>query len=138
MDTLFRHTRHFIQRNASYENGVLVVALLIASSLVWNTVGALGKNFELQQRVDLLATEIDLFKLENETLEFQKKYYESDEYIELSARERLGKSLPGEKVLILPPVKAIPEEKDTAQPARISDRSNFDQWMYFFFGDKSR
>lgn len=135
---LFHRSRQFITRNATYENGVLVVAMLIALSLVWNTVSALGRNFELQQQVDLLQTENELFALENQTLEFQKKYYQSAEYIELSARERLGKSAPGEKVLMLPKAQEPAADAASGQVAQISERSNFDQWMYFLFSDKRR
>ena len=137
MDKLFHNIRNYVVHNANYENGVLLVALLIALSLLWNTVGALGRNFELQQQVDTLATEIEILHLENDTLRFQRLYYESSEYIELSARERLGKAAPGEKLIILPKVEE-PPETDEVPVSRLASQSNFDQWMYFFFGNKAR
>ena len=129
--------RH-IQPHLTLNNGVLVVALLVATSWVWSTIDAIGKNFKLQQQVDSLQQQIAVSELENKTLEFQKKYYESPEYLELSARERLNKANPGEKVLMLPvnTVRPVAEEHIAAPEVPITERSNFAQWMYFLFGNK--
>ena len=124
---------------ATLNNAVLLVALLIASTWVWSTIEAIQHNFKLQQQVDALSQQIALDELQNKTLQLQKSYYNSDQYLELSARERLGLAVPGEKVVILP----ANTVKSAAQPAAqastdttIADRSNFAQWMYFLFGKK--
>ncbi|HEU5187401.1 MAG TPA: hypothetical protein VFT87_02760, partial [Candidatus Saccharimonadales bacterium] len=64
--------------------------------------------------------------------------YATAEYIELNARERLNKAAPDEKVLILPPNTRHVDTPVTNTPVitPITERSNFDQWMYFLFGDK--
>lgn len=101
---------------------------------------AIQRNFKLQQQVDLLAQEIAVNELENQTLTLQNKYYKSAEYLELSARERLNKASPGEKVLILPPNTVEPAGAMRTQnpdDAPITQRSNFAQWMYFLFGRKN-
>lgn len=119
-------------------NGVLIVALLIAFSWVWSTIDAIQRNFKLQQQVDDLRQEIAVQELRNKTTEFQNKYYAGAEYQELSARERLNKAAPGEKVVILPP-NTVHSTDDQNAPAEtpIVERSNFAQWMYFLFGKKS-
>ena len=124
--------------HVNLNNGVLVVALLIAFSWVWSTIDAIGRNFKLQQQVDDLRQEIAVQELKNQTAEFQNKYYSSGEYQELSARERLNKAAPGEKVLILPPntVKSDGTQQQVPTETPIAERSNFAQWMYFLFGDK--
>jgi cell division protein FtsB len=118
-------------------NGVLVVALLVAFSWVWSTIDAIQRNFKLQQQVDDLHQEIAVQDLKNKSAEFQNKYYASSEYQELSARERLNKASPGEKVLILPPNTVHSDDKVQVQAETpIAERSNFAQWMYFLFGKK--
>lgn len=131
---MFKRIKPYLNLN----NGVLLVAVLIAVSWVWGTVEAIQRNFVLQQQVDTLAQELAFHELENETLEFHKKYYQTDEYLELSARERLNKAGAGEKVLILPPNTVKPAASEAAEPTitPIRDRSNFDQWSYFLFGHK--
>lgn len=129
-----RHWRSYV----TIQNGALALGLLIALSWVWGTVGTLSKNFELQQEVDQLDAKIELAKLQNQNLSYQKNYYTSSEYLELSARELLGKVAPGERVVILPDSSQV---KDTASMPQttlpVSERSNFSQWMQFFFGERA-
>jgi cell division protein FtsB len=123
---------------ATLNNGVLVVAILIASTWVWSTIEAIQHNFTLQQQVDALAQQIAVEELQNKTLQLQKAYYASDQYLELSARERLGVANPGEKLLVLPPntVKPLSHVVAPSNDVPITTRSNFAQWMYFLFGKK--
>lgn len=129
-----------LQRLKPYINlnsGVLLVALLITIGWVWGTIEAIQKNFALQQRVDTLTQEIAFHELENETLEFHKKYYQTNEYVELSVRERLNKANPGEKVVILPANTVAVVEEHPVRTQPLSERSNMEQWMYFLFGKKA-
>lgn len=134
-------TRFFnlhVRPRLTLNNGVLLVALLIAATWVWGTVAAIQRNFELQQQVDLMSQEIAIQELENKSQQLQNEYYSTSEYQELSARERLGKAAPGERLLILPPNKVgvTPEEQPEATGTPIAQRSNFAQWLYFLFGKK--
>jgi cell division protein FtsB len=124
--------RHLLTLN----NGAVVLALVIALGWLWGTVGSLQKNFILQQQVDAYDQEIEVLGIENQLLGFQSKYYQSDEYIELSARERLNKALPGEHLVILPPQPKVVQETGIA-PAAAPTSSNFEQWVRFFFGRKT-
>ena len=130
--SLIHRWRHY----ATLNNGAVVLALLIALGWLWGTVISLQKNFALQQQVDALDQDIEILKIENQTLGFQRKYYASDEYVELSVRERLNKSAAGEHLVILPPQPKV--EKTTASlRSSAPDTSNFEQWVRFFFGRKS-
>lgn len=124
---------------ATLNNGVLVVAILIASTWVWSTIEAIQHNFTLQQQVDALGQQIFVEDLQNKTLQLQKTYYQSDQYLELSAREHMGVANPGEKLVILPP-NTVQSQAATAAATNqepIANKSNFAQWMYFLFGKKS-
>ncbi len=120
-------------------NAVVLVAMLIATTWVWNTVIAIQRNFQLQQQVDAAAEQNAVLELENKTQDFENKYYASSEYLELSAREHLNKAGPGEKLLILPPNTVHQTGDDqtiSSDETPITERSNFAQWMYFLFGKK--
>jgi hypothetical protein len=88
--------------------------------------------------VDSIAQQIAVQELENKSQALQNQYYQSPEYLELSARERLNKAAPDEKLIMLPPNTVRPTPEETLQPAEvpITSRSNFAQWMYFLFGKK--
>ena len=126
-----------LKPHLNVNNGVLLVALLITVSWVWGTVGAIQQNFVLQQQVDSLGQEIAYQELENQTLVFENQYFQSNEYLEVSARDHLSLANPGEKLLLLPPATAHDSVPAGAAQTPISKRSNFQQWLYFLFGDKS-
>jgi cell division protein FtsB len=129
-----------LRPHLTLNNGVLLVALLITVTWMWGTVGAIQQNFVLQQQVDSLSQQIGYQDLENQTLAFENQYYNSNEYLELAARDHLSKANPGEKMLILPSTTASvasTTQQTTTVTIPITKRSNFQQWVYFLFGNKN-
>ena len=116
-------------------NVVVVAALLIALSWMWGTMEALQKNFSLQQEVDEQKQEVDLLRLETQNLEYEKRYFASDEFIELAARERLGLASPGEKMILLPE-NTVTDELTKQNEPHIQKQTNFQQWMNFLLGSR--
>jgi cell division protein FtsB len=120
------------------QNGTIVVAFIIATGWIWGTVQTLQKNFAYQQEVDTLTENVELEKLRNENLQYQQQYYRSAEFLELSARQRLGKANPGEKLIILPDSRDIKDPLSAPTSSQsVKKGNNLKQWMEFFFGDKS-
>jgi cell division protein FtsB len=134
----YRHHLNRAREHMTLNNGVLLVAVLIGSTWAWSTIEAIQRNFKLQQQVDSINQQIAVQDLENKSQALQNQYYQSPEYLELSARERLNKAAPDEKVIMLPGNKVLPspEEQLQATETPITSRSNFAQWMYFLFGKK--
>ena len=124
------------------QNVLFVLFVVLAVSLAWNTVNVITRNYELQQQVNELETEVQITELENENLKFNIAYYESDEFLELAAREKFSKAKPGERVLLLPKtgdVDLLPEpEKVSSEDQKPQYQENYDQWMYFLFGRQPR
>lgn len=133
IDNIKKRLEPFINLN----NMVLVVAVFITLSWLWGTIQAIQKNFILQQKVDDLKQEIAVDELENQTLQFQQKYLNSSEYLDLSARTHLNKALPGEKVVNLPPNTVATAQPKSNTTTGIKSRSNLEQWLYFLFGQKT-
>ena len=95
-------------------NVVIAAAILIAMSWAWGSIESMQKNYELQR----------------------SKYYQSEEYQELTIRQRTGKGLPGEKQLITQSFESATPAQKLASSAKRTD-SNFQQWMNFLFGGNS-
>lgn len=112
--------------------------LLVIFWLVVNSITAIQNNFQRQVELDNLRQQVALMQLENETAQFQNQYYQSDEYLDLQARELLDKAAPGEKLIILPPSqrRAPPPKEEPVYRTAMQDRSNIEQWFYFLFSDK--
>jgi hypothetical protein len=95
------------------------------------------RNYTLQQTLNRKNQELQLADLETESLKLEQQYFKTAEFQELAVRARLGKGLPGEKVLILP--KQVETDASAApgvnRPSvRTAPPSNFEQWMNFLFG----
>lgn len=131
------HSRLYeLQKYATLNNFVLGVAVFIALSWVWGSVDALGRNYRYQQQVDAERAQNQLLSLQNQNLQAEQSYLQSNEYLELAARATLNKALPGEKLLILP---ATQQSAQTpSRPSILAPlESNFSQWMDFLFGKHS-
>ncbi len=127
------HLIHIARRHLTLNNSVLIVAMVIVVASIWNTMLTLQRNFILQQKVNNLEQEIMLTQLEVDTLRLQQQYLQSAEYQELTARAKLGKAAPGEKVVNLPPLPKDDKVPSVLTPT-LDDSSNFQKWMRFFFG----
>lgn len=129
---LLSHYRHLL----TIQNAGLAIALLVAVSWVWGAVGTLQKNYQHQQQVDANSQKIAVMELQNQNLQFQQAYLKSDEFLELSARQKLGLAQPGEHLVMLPSSEGITDKVVTNVPsATVDEPDNFTRWLRFFFGE---
>ena len=115
----------------------MAVFTVLGVSMVWNTAGAIHRNYELQQQVNELEAEIALLEVENQNLIYSIEYYNTDTFLELEAREKFNKAKPGEKLALIPKDLTIKTETNsTPDQAReqAQFKSNFSAWMEFLFG----
>lgn len=136
---LIYHIRHnYITLN----NIVIVVAFSIAAGWVWGSLGVMQRNYDLQKDLDYKKLELQLAELQTANLELEGRYYKTNEYLELAAREDLGLVSPGESVLILPPNSEAAKAADTVVQAQVSplveQEGNITQWTNFLFGANSK
>ena len=84
-----------------------------------------------------------VLKLENENAALKNKYFETDQYLELAAREFLGLAAPGEKVLLISKEVALKHvdpklfEKAVSQTSpdnRSKVVKNLQEWRDFLLG----
>jgi cell division protein FtsB len=125
----------------TFNNVVIAAAFLIAASWVWGSLEVMQRNYTLQKEVDIKQRQLQLTKLQRDSLELQKRYYQTDEYKELAVRSTLGLVRPGEKLLILPDNSEEATAADTP-PQQTTVRSesspNLQQWLNFLFGGNSK
>lgn len=131
---------HLRWRYLTLNNVVLVIAFVIGVNWAWGSIEMMQRNYTLQRTLDLKQRQHTLAELENATLAFEQRYYESEEYKELAVRRYLGVANPGEKVLILPPNTPAAMEEQAVVPAAPAAEppSNFKQWMDFLLGSNRR
>lgn len=131
---------HIRWRYLTLNNVVLAIAFVIGANWAWGSIEMMQRNYTLQRTLDIKMREQTLAELENATLAFEQRYYESDEYKELAARQHLGLSSEGEKVLILPPTASneAPMENEERSDVATEKPSNIKQWIDFLSGNNRR
>jgi cell division protein FtsB len=121
-----------IKKHLTLNNTALIIALLLALSWAWSTINVLAKNYDLERQVEQARLDTDIMRLQNENLSLEQAYFQTSEYLELSARKLLNKSQPGEHLVILPRVEDRTPAVTTA--TAVVEKSNFEQWVDFLFG----
>jgi cell division protein FtsB len=122
-------------------NGFIVFGILVLL-VSWSGVSVIETNFELQKQVSKLEQQNQVAELENNNLKLQNQYYNSDQYLELTARRQFGKGQPGEKLLLVPESvarKYTVDIPDTTKQADVTPtltkplwQRNLESWINFF------
>lgn len=115
---------------------LFVVIVLLVS---WSGVKAIDANYRLQQQIATLDEQNKVQELENNNLKLQNDYYNSDQYLELSARQNFGLGAQGEAELVVPKNVALaytvpepkpPVPKPDSEPSTY--QRNIQAWVDFF------
>lgn len=126
---------------------VRVIGLLIFAVIVllvtWSGMKVMQTNYELQKREAELRQKNEINKLENENLRLKNTYYETDHYLELTARRQFNKAAPGEKLYLVPESvamsktvdlpKTTAEEIEQQRANKPKYQQNFEAWLDFLF-----
>ena len=79
-----------------------VVFVVIVLLISWSGVKAIQMNYNLQKQIATAKQENDVQQLQNNNLALQNEYYNSNQYLELQARQNFGLADPGEQELLVP------------------------------------
>ena len=136
LKTFFRRIKYALKHNyLSAENIVLLAAIIMCLTWTFQSIKAMSRNWELNDRLNTEQKALDYLKVEIETAELENEYYRTDEYQELAARRFLEKQLPGEKMVVLPENTEVAKNKhlkeSVATEIEEKDYSNFEKWMMF-------
>lgn len=123
---------------------MLYIFAFVVLAISWSTVRAVQKNYQLQKEIAVLQQENKLLELSNENTALQNQFFETDQFLELSARQNLGLAEPGEKVLVVPPsvaqryvdksLIASKEEANDQEQSKSDYMKNIESWRNFLLG----
>ena len=113
------------------------VLILLVS---WSGVKAIQTNYNLQKQISALQQQNDVQKLANDNLKLQNQYFNTNQYLELSARQNFSLAAPGEKEVLVPKTVALANtvnlglaaKKDEAVSKQPAYQRNFQDWVDFF------
>jgi cell division protein FtsL len=130
----------FISRLGDVRFAGQIVFVIIVLLISWSGIKTIQTNYSLQKKVSALQQQNDVQKLQNNNLALQNEYLNSNQYLELTARQNFGLAAPGEKELIVPANVALAYTTDSAMPPKVASASdqqpayqhNFESWVDFF------
>lgn len=119
----------------------LLVFVGVAILVSWSTISAIQTNYSLQKQISALQQQNEVLELKNNNQKLANQYYNTNQFLELSARRQFGKAAPNEKLFLVPKAVALAHTVDlkttaakTAEaPTHTSTyQHNFQAWMDFF------
>ena len=124
----------------------LCIFALIVIAIAWSTARTIQSNYDLQKQVSVLKQQNAVLELQNQNADLENKYYETNQYLDLAARQNLGLAAPGEQVLIVPNSVAMKYvdssivRNQAPAPAVVDKPSkyvkNVEDWRDFLLGRK--
>jgi cell division protein FtsB len=123
----------------------LLVFLVIVLLITWSGVKTIQTNYSLQKQIAQLTEENQVQGLQNSDLALQNEYFNTNQYLEISARENLGLGAAGETELLVPQSVALSELTPisgqsvaaTVRPNQSALAKNFSAWMDFLLHRQS-
>lgn len=118
----------------------LVAFGIVALLVTWSGVKVAQTNYELAKKISVARQRNDIASLENQNLKLKNKYYETNQFLELSARRQFGRAQLGEKLYVVPEQTALKRTVDMpTQTSKIPKeeqkkskfQQNIDSWLDF-------
>ncbi len=112
----------------------IVIVLLIS----WSGVKTIQTNYNLQKQITTLNQQNEIQKLQNDNLALENTYYNSNQFLELSARQNFGLASPGEKEVTVSKQVAlahtipISNYANIQSPNKTTNHNNINSWVNFF------
>lgn len=125
--------------------GFYIFAVIVLA-IAWSGIKTVQNNYDLQKQISFLKQQNEVLKLSNQTTGLESRFYETDQYLELAARQNLGLAAPGETVMLVPKAVAMKYVDPSLSPVPAtvqtdstdSDKSkfarNFQDWRDFLLG----
>ena len=124
----------------------LYIFAVVVLAITWSGVKTVQNNYELQKQISVLKQTNNVLGLQNENTKLQNQYYQTDEYLELTARQNFGLAAPGEKVLLVPnsvamkyidpSISASSVQKSSQDNTQSGYSKNLQDWRDFLLGRK--
>ena len=121
----------------------LIIVLLIS----WSGVKVIDTNYNLQKQITQYQQQNDLQRLSNTNLKLENQYYQTNQYLDISARQNFGLAAPGETVLNMPSSVALAhtidvQDSEQTQATKTKAKQpayqrNFQAWVNFLLHRQS-
>jgi cell division protein FtsB len=116
-----------ILKNKVIQGLITVIGIILIVSLVQDIRRLLRASGEIK----IAEKKVQELEKENQQLAEKKKYYQSSEFIEEQARDKLNMAKPGETIVILP--SNLEEVLGKGKKESLPELPNWQRWWNLFF-----
>lgn len=143
--------KYYFWRNPKFrkatdiKNVPVYVFLLIVMAIAWSGVKTIQDNYALQKKISFLTQQNQVLSLQNDNTKLQNVYYQTNQYLDLAARQDLGLAGPSEQVMLVSKdtaLKYVDQKLATTQKPAVTKKpaskymSNLEAWRDFLLGRK--
>ena len=150
---MFEQTKNFLNSKQARQfldprNIALYIFGIVVLAIAWSGARTVQNNYELQKQISSLKQQNQVLSLLNGNTYLQNQFYQTNEYLELSARQNLGLAAPGEQVMVVPKSVAMKyvdptlagnqtTNQTTTKDTRSKFTKNLEAWRDFLLGRSS-
>jgi len=123
----------------SFFSILLAIVGLIASGFIgYSAVKENQRNKQIEGEINALKEEAEKLRQNNQEMQEKIVYFETPEFQEKIAKDKLNLQKGNENVAIIKPT-PLPKESETNNPsvikdeAKTEDKPNYQKWMDYFF-----
>jgi cell division protein FtsB len=136
----------FVRRLQDVKFAGIMLFVVIVLLISWSGVKAIQSNYDLQKQISAIHQQNQVQQLSNNNLQLENGYYNTDTYLDLSARQNFGLAAPGEKEILVPKDVALSYTVDLPKQEQTTDKPsdkqptwqhNIQQWVNFFLHRQS-
>ncbi len=113
----------------------LFIFLIITIYALLNVYHNISQRIKVQQEIKNLQLEVENFQKDNDKLGSLIKYFQSEEYVESSSREKLSYKKPGETVIVFNHEQN--SQINTDQLENGKKQTNIILWWNYFFNNNN-
>lgn len=107
-----------------------IVIIVIGLSLIFNLSRDILRLIKASDQIRQAEQKVRDLEVEQRQLVEKKEYFQSEEFVEEEARNKLNMAKPGETIVILPPSSGVAGDKNKGEQAKIP---NWKKWWQLFF-----
>lgn len=145
IESIKKQALSFLQRLSDVRFTGQVLFVIVVLLISWSGVKTIQTNYGLQKQIASLEKQNQIQALANENLRLQNEYFNSNQYLELAARQNFGLGAPGEKELLVPASVALANTIDIPEPQQApaitepkpTAQRNYQAWIDFFLHRQS-
>ncbi len=134
-----KYLTDFILRLSDLRFAGQVLFVIIVLLISWSGIKTIQTNYGLQKQISGLKQQNDIQKLQNNNLALTNDYLNSNQYLELAARQNFGLAAAGETEVIVPESVALSyttnlpnDAPETAASQQPIYQRHFNSWVDFF------